>query len=141
MPSGLVRLGYQTSSPLFLEAEANVSTEPGNKSFIDVKGARTFALSVGGRLDLRPSWAVYGRIGAQQVRLSAANSLALSPLQPRARFNNVVGVLGIGAIWNFTETDAIRVDAGISSETQSSQPFFSDRVTARGVTVSYRRSF
>jgi|LauGreSuBDMM15SN_2_FD.fasta_scaffold26421_1 hypothetical protein len=137
----VVRLGYQSNSFWFVEAEGFFGTGTGSKTYIQVNDASALGAFIGGKYDLTEQHSVFARLGAERVQFKAANTAALSPLQPRTEYDATLVVFGLGAIWMIDEENGLRFDATVSNEEEGAPRFFSAESGARALTLSYRRKF
>jgi Outer membrane protein beta-barrel domain len=139
--SPLVRVGYQSASVWFVEGEGLFASATGSRTYVEVTDARLLGLFAGARVEFSPRLAGLARIGAQQLHFEAANTAALSPLQPRIDYDATVAVVGLGAAWTLDENNGLRLDATVSNEADGAPRFFSSESGARTLTLSYRRTF
>lgn len=139
--SPVVRLGYQNNSFWFVEAEGLFGSDTGSKTYVQVSDASALGVFIGGRYDLTAQHAVFARLGAERLQFKAANTAALSPLQPRTEYDATLVVFGLGAIWMIDAENGLRFDATISNEEEGAPRFFSAESGARALTLSYRRKF
>jgi hypothetical protein len=139
--SPVVRMGYQSDSFWFVEAEGFFGSDTGSKTYVEVSDASALGAFIGGKYDVTEQHAVFARLGAERVQFKAANTAALSPLQPRTEYDATLIVLGLGAIWMLDADSGFRFDATISNEEEGAPRFFSTASGVRALALSYRRMF